>query len=287
MAGQIAGENNVGLALGNRSGQLQKKGTNRKAAGALVGRIFVLIAGRIIELFARGVNKDGILSSLAKINLRPRELKRRRLDLRRSVLDEQDGQAVGRNLVDLGHHHTKAVRIDEMRIDPALAGFGRQLAYIDFARRQQHLLDVAVDEIAVNVGVRESVVRAQRLNLRDGCVVGAQVPQPGIRQQGCVLHRIDHALAGRREWFFGGVAVEAEGSGGRLNMALNVGPFDGDLIRPHVDGANDSRQRRLQNKTGQHQDNGLLELRQPHQRQRREGGNNQEPAQRQVIFSST
>src|SRR5208283_6066632 len=94
-------ENNVRLALGNRGGNLQKKRANRKAACALVGRILVLVAGRIIELFAGGVNKDWILGPLAKVNLRPGELKSRRLDLRRGVLDEQNGQAIGRNLIDL------------------------------------------------------------------------------------------------------------------------------------------------------------------------------------------
>ncbi len=154
-----------------------------KSACALIGRVLVLIAGGIVELFARSVNKNRILSSLAKVDLRPRELKRRRLDLRRSVLDEQDGQAVRRNLVDLGDHHAKAVGINEMRIDPALAGLGGQLAYVNFARRQEHLLDAVVDEVTVNVGIRERVIRAERLDLGDGCVVRAKVPKPGVLQQ--------------------------------------------------------------------------------------------------------
>src|ERR1039458_293821 len=117
LPGQIPRENNVRLALGNRSGSLQKKSANWEAACALICRILILIAGGIIELFAGGVDKDWILSLLTKVDLRPGELKPRRFDLWRSVLDEQDGQTIGRNFVDLGHDHTKAMRIDETRID--------------------------------------------------------------------------------------------------------------------------------------------------------------------------
>ena len=66
-----------GLALGNRGGELQRKRANRKASGALVGRILVLVAGWIIKLFASGVNKDGILGVLAIIDFRPGQLETR------------------------------------------------------------------------------------------------------------------------------------------------------------------------------------------------------------------
>ena len=77
LAGQITGEDDVGLALGNRGRKLQRKRADRKSACAFIGRILVLIAGRIIELLARGMNKHRILRLLAKINFRPRELKAR------------------------------------------------------------------------------------------------------------------------------------------------------------------------------------------------------------------
>ena len=124
LPGKIARENNVRLALGYRSGSFEQKRADRKTSRALVGRILVLVAGRIIELLAGGVNKHRILSAFAVVDLRPRELKPRRFDFRRSVFDEQDRQAVGRDLIDLRYDHAKAVRINETRIDPALARLG-------------------------------------------------------------------------------------------------------------------------------------------------------------------
>ncbi len=119
------------------------------------------------------------------------------------------------------------------------------------------------------------------MNLSDGCAVGSKVPEPNISEQRCVLDRVDHALTGRCKGAFGGVAIKAKRSGGRLDMPLDVGPFDRDLIRSHVDGANDSRQSQLQDKTGHHKDDRLFEPRHPNQRQRCQSRNNEEPAQRE------
>ena len=63
-------------------------------------------------------------------------------------------------------------------------------------------------------------------------------------------------------------------------MALDVGPLDGDFIRPHIDGANDGRHGQLQNEKGPYQDRGLLVSRRPCKRKRRQDGDNEEPAQR-------
>ena len=194
LPGEVARENNIRLALGDRSGSLQKNRSDRKTACALVGRIFILVAGGIVEFLAGGVDEHRILRLFAVINFRPRELKAGRLDLRRSVFDQQDGKAIGRDLIDLRHDRAEAVRINKARIDPALAGFGGQLSDIDFARRQQHLLDAAVREVAIHVGGRESVIRAQRLDLGDRRVVRAKVPQANIVEQRGVLHGIDRCL---------------------------------------------------------------------------------------------
>ncbi len=170
---QISRENNVRLPLGDCGGNLQRKRPNRKAARALIRRILVLVARWIIELFTCRVNKYRILGPLAKVDFRPGEPKARRFDLWGSVLDEQDGQAVGSNLVDLCYDYAKAVGVNEAGIDPALARLGGQLGNVDFARRKQDLLNLAIDEIAFDISVGESVVGAQRLNLRDGCFVCA------------------------------------------------------------------------------------------------------------------
>ena len=87
------------------------------------------------------------------------------------------------------------------------------------------------------------------MDLSDGRAVGSKVPEPSISEQRCVLDRVDHALTGRCESAFRGVSIEAKGCGGRLDVALDVGPFDRDLIRSHVDSANNGWQRQLQDKT--------------------------------------
>src|SRR5216683_33317 len=249
LAGKIARKNNARLTLGYRRGGFHQKRANGKTSRALVCRIPVLVAGRIIELLAGGVNKHWILSALAVVDLRPCEPEPRRFDFGRGVFDEQDRQAVGRNLIDLRYDHAKAVRINEPRIDPALARLGGQLADVDVAWGEQYLLDAAVDEVAINIGDGKSVIRAQRLDLRDSCVVGAQVPKTNIIEQRGVLQSIDSLLSGSSEGTFSGAPVQAKGNRRSLNMALDVGPLDRDLIRSHIDGANDARQDQFQNKS--------------------------------------
>src|SRR6266566_9853759 len=60
LAGEITGENNVRLALGNRGCNLQKKRSDRKSSRPLVGRIFVLIARWVVEFLASSMNEHGI-----------------------------------------------------------------------------------------------------------------------------------------------------------------------------------------------------------------------------------
>ena len=93
---------------------------------------------------------------------------------------------------------------------------------------------MAVDEIAVNVRVRKRVIGAQRLNLSDGGFVGAKVPKANIVKKSGILHGIDFFLPGSGERAFRGIAVQRECVDGRLNMALDVGSLNGDLVRPHV-----------------------------------------------------
>ena len=69
----------------------------------------------------------------------------------RHVLDQINRQPVGRDLADLRHHQAIAVRVDEMRIDPARLRAG-QLGDIEFARRKQHLPVLPVDGVAVDIG---------------------------------------------------------------------------------------------------------------------------------------
>src|SRR6516165_4297179 len=58
LSGEIASENNASLALRDCRGSFEQRRTDRKAARALVRRVLVLVARRIIELFARRMDKD-------------------------------------------------------------------------------------------------------------------------------------------------------------------------------------------------------------------------------------
>ena len=67
-------------------------------------------------------------------------------------------------------------------------------------------------------------------------------------------------------------------------MAFDVRPFDRDLIRSHIDGADNTRQSHLHDEKASHKDDCLLVSQRPNQRERREDGNNKEPAQRERNF---
>ena len=191
--GEVAGEQDVGVALANGRGEAHGERGDREAALAFVGVLDVVAAGGIVEFLLGGVDEDRLVRHFAVIDLRPRELEARRLDLRRRVLDQQHGQAVGRDLADLGQHQAVAVRVDEVRVDPARAGIGK-LADIELARGEQHLAQLAVDGVAVDVAVEESVVRAQRLDLGDGVVKSAPIPQPHVVEQVLVASDVDGEL---------------------------------------------------------------------------------------------
>ena len=124
LSGEIAGENDTRLALRYRGGRSYEKRADGKTSGALIGRILILIARGIIELLARGMHEHGILCALAIVDFRAGQVETRRLDFRRSVFYEQDGQSVRRHAVDFRDDHAETMRIDEPGIDPALLGFG-------------------------------------------------------------------------------------------------------------------------------------------------------------------
>src|SRR5450432_2072043 len=93
--GQVSREDDIRLALGYRSGGSHHKRANRKSSRAAVCRILVLIAGGIIKLLADGMNKHGILSAFAVVDLWSRESKSWRLYFGRCILDKEARQTVG------------------------------------------------------------------------------------------------------------------------------------------------------------------------------------------------
>ena len=96
------------------------------------------------------------------------------------------------------------------------AGLGGQLAHVDFARRQHHLLDVAVDEIAIHVGVGKGVVRAQRLDLGDRSRCRRAGPTGEYYRAAWRLARHRPFPSRRGEGTLGGLAIQAEGYRGGL-----------------------------------------------------------------------
>ncbi len=70
LSGQVARENDVRLSLGYRGGGFQQKRSDREASRALVRRIFVLVAGGVIKLLARGVDENRDLESFRRNRFR-------------------------------------------------------------------------------------------------------------------------------------------------------------------------------------------------------------------------
>ena len=114
LSGEVIGQQDVRLALADGRGHAHGKRRDGKAALALVARVHVLLAGRVIEFLLRGVDEDRLVRHLAVVDLGPRQLQAGGLDLRRRVLDQQHGQAVGRHLADFRQHQAVAVGVDEM-----------------------------------------------------------------------------------------------------------------------------------------------------------------------------
>ena len=198
--GEVAGEQDVDVLARNRGGGAHQKRRNRKTALALVMGFDVAIAGRIIELGLRGIDEYGILDVLAVIQLGARELQAGFADDGRRILDDQYRQSVGRYLIGLRHHDAVAVRVDEVRIDPARSGFA-ELREIQLARRQHHLAQFAVDDVAIDIGIGIDVGPV-RLELRDGVVKSVPIPQAHVVEQRLMLFEVDRLVGLGRELHF-------------------------------------------------------------------------------------
>ena len=210
------------------------RGGNRNAARAVVSRKLVVLAGRIVELLLRGAHKNRLLHHLAVINLRARQLQARRLDLRRRILDQQHGQPIRREFADRRQHHAIAVRVHEVRVDPARAGARRQLIDIQLARREQHLAVSAIDGVAVHVGIRENIIRPQRLDLRDGVMERAHIPQAHVVEGAFMQRRIDGRVGMHLKLGLGHALLQPVSRARGVNVRSDERPLDGDFIGPHI-----------------------------------------------------
>ncbi len=157
-----------------------------KAAFARIARFRVVGALRIVELLLRGIDKHGLMLELAVVKFRPRNLQRWRLHFRRHVLDQVNRLAIRSDLADLSHHQAVAVRVNEVRIDPARLR-SRQLRDVEFARRKQHLAVLAVDRVAIHIGrFVEGVIRAAAPATASRCRETASSPTGGrYRAEAC------------------------------------------------------------------------------------------------------
>ena len=130
------------------------------------------------------------------------------------------------------------VRVHEMGVDPAGAG-RTELANIELTRGDQHLTKTAFDGVAINVGIHVDV-GAQRLNLRDGVVEGAPVPEADIIKHGLMLAVVDGRFGDGFERGFFDARVEGVGGAGGVDVVLDVGAFEGELVGTDVERADQS-----------------------------------------------
>ena len=124
VGGEIVGQQNVGLAFVERRGEAHPERRNRKATLPFVVAANVVRARRVVELLLRRVDEHRFVSDFAIVQFRPRQLQAGRRGARRRVLDQQYRHSVWCDLADRRHHQAVAVRIDNLRIDPALVYVG-------------------------------------------------------------------------------------------------------------------------------------------------------------------
>ena len=235
--GEVAGEQDVDILARDRSGGPHQQRGNGKTAFALVVCFDIAIAGWVIEFGLRGIDEDRVLDVFAVIQLGSRELEAGFANDGRRVLDDQLRQSVRRHAIGFGHHDAVAVGVDEVRIDPARSGFA-QLREVQFARRQHHLAQLAIDDIAIDIGVGINVGPV-RLELRDGVVKSVPIPETHVVQQRLMLFEIDGLVRLGREVHFIRPLVDSEGGTRGLDMLLNIRTLDGDFVGLHVRGADD------------------------------------------------
>ena len=108
-----------------------------------------------------------------------------------------------------------------------------QLVEIQLARREQGLPQLAVDLIAIDIGVGVSV-GAQRLALAERVVKRAPVPQAHVVEHGAIAREIDVPFFVRGELDLRLRMIQAEGRARGFDVALEERPFERQLIRLDV-----------------------------------------------------
>ena len=214
-----------------REQELAPERAQRNAALALVGRVDVLVAGRVIELARLGVHEHVVVGHFAEVDPRALHLDEA-VGYRRDVLDEKLRQPLLADLVHRAEDDAVSVGVDQVLVDPDAA---RELLVGQFPRRQHHLPVVAVDLVAVGVHVHELVVGADLLELRVGGKQRLVVPQPDVLDGAVVLLQVFRRQHFVHREFLGLHPVEAVGMPGRAYVAFDVGRLRHQLVGNHVE----------------------------------------------------
>ncbi len=89
VTGEVAGEQDVAVAVMERGHQAHPQRTGGDPTLALVVRMNIVGSGRIVELLLGGVYKDRFVSDLAEVQFRASDLQRGGLHVHRRVLHVQ------------------------------------------------------------------------------------------------------------------------------------------------------------------------------------------------------
>ena len=206
---------------------LVEKPADRNPAFPLIAGKDVLVSGGIIEFLLAGVDDNIIVLDLPEIDLRLFDLQTG-LGNRRNILDQQGREPFGRNLVDHAESQTIPVGVDQMLVDPALAG---QIGIGQLPGGEHDLAVFVVDPVAVVVYGPEFIIGADFLKLAEGLQQRLVVPEPDVFDgQAIALDQFRGQRSGRRErTFFHPVQTKA--LQGTLDIAGQVGSFFVNLIR--------------------------------------------------------
>ncbi len=145
------------------------------------------------------------------------------------LLSRKSGQAFGGEAVDGIHGDAVAVGVGEALVDPVAAADG-ELVDVELAGGEHDLAGGAVDVVAVDVDVGKVVVGADLLNLAEGVLEGAPVPEADVLEGGLVVGGVGGVDGG-----FGGKlllveAVETEGLAGDLDVVGDVRALADELV---------------------------------------------------------
>src|SRR3981081_1435413 len=108
-----------------------------------------------------------------------------------------------------------------MRINPIGSGIG-ELPDIQFAGAEKDLAELAIDDVAVDISVREDIVLPERLKLSDGIVESAPIPEANVVEQRAIFFGIDRRFEACGEVHLFDSCFEAVSGSRGLNVALDV-----------------------------------------------------------------